>query len=195
VEFKGLEHLTAALSKGKGVIFVTAHLGSWDVGGAALAATEGLPRLSAIVEPVEKESSNNAVTEMRERGGIGVIPLGQPVRVLRALKRNEIVFMLAERLVGAEGVKVDFFGAETSLPKGAAYWALKSGAPIVPGFCIRQRDGSYIGYIEAPIDPSPGEDFELDLKRHTQRLADVMARYIERYPEQWCMLQPVWREV
>lgn len=194
VRIVGLEHLKSALEKGRGVVFVTAHIGGWDVGGAALAATDGLPRLSAIVEPVERENSNHAVTAMREVGGVSVIPVGKPMRVWRALRRNEIVFMVAERLIGADGIKVKFFGEETALPKGAAYWALKCGAPIVPGFSIRQPDGSYVAHIEAPIDPEPGDDFELDLKKHTQRLANIMAKYIASYPEQWCMLQPVWQD-
>jgi KDO2-lipid IV(A) lauroyltransferase len=193
VRIEGIENLKAALKRGKGAIFVTAHIGSWDMGGAALAATEGLPELSAVVEPVATRTSDFAVTEMREKRGIKVIPLGKPMSIGRALRRNEIVFVLAERLVGAEGVDVEFFGEKAPLPKGAAYWALKCGAPIVPGFCIRQSDGTYIGHIERPIDPEPSEDFEADIRTHTQRVADVVERYIARYPEQWCMLQRVWR--
>ncbi|MFH1502221.1 MAG: MFS transporter [Candidatus Eisenbacteria bacterium] len=190
VRLEGLEHLKGALERGKGVIFVTAHIGSWDVGGAALSATSGLPGFSAIVEPVSKESSDYAMTEMREKRGISVIPLGKPLAIGRALRRNEIVFVVGDRLIGAEGVEIDFFGEKTLFPRGAAYWALKSGAAIVPGFCIRQPDGSYVGHIEEPILPD-ADDSETGVKIHTQRVAAVMERYIARYPEQWCMLQPL----
>jgi len=191
VRIEGIENLKDALKLGKGAIFITAHLGSWDMGGAALADTDGLPALSAIVEPVTKETSNSVVTAMRERLGIKVIPLGSPLAVGRALRRNEIVFVVGERLVGADGVDVDFFGERTQLPRGAAYWSVRSGAPIVPGFCIRQDDGTFVGYIEPPLLPD-GDGSDASVRRHTQRIAGIMQRYIARYPEQWCMLQPVW---
>jgi KDO2-lipid IV(A) lauroyltransferase len=191
VRIEGLENLRDALKLGKGAIFITAHLGSWDMGGAALADTEGLPALSAIVEPVTKETSNSVVTAMRERLGIKVIPLGNPLAVGRALRRNEIVFVVGERLVGADGVDVDFFGEPAQLPRGAAYWSVRSGAPIVPGFCIRQDDGTFVGHIEPALLPD-GDGSDAAVRRHTQRIAGIMQRYIARYPEQWCMLQPVW---
>ncbi len=192
VRFRGLEHLQGALCAGKGVIFVSAHLGSWDMGGAALADAEGLPDLSAIVEPVSGDASESAVSSLRKRGGVSIIRLGQTLKVWRALRRNEIVFLLGERLVGADGVDVMFFGKRTILPRGAAYLALRSGAPIVPGFCIRRSDGSYDVFIEEPILTSAGDDFDAAVRTYTQRLADVIERYIARYPDQWCMLQPVW---
>ena len=193
VRIEGLEHLKDALSLGKGAIFVTAHIGSWDVGGAALAAVGDLPELSALVEPVSEKASKDAMAAMRQDRGINVIHLGNPMKVLRALRRNGIVFILGERAVGAGGTEVDFFGEKAYLPRGAAYWALKSGAPIVPGFCIRQPDGTYVGHIEPPIIPEPAGDLDDDVRRHTQRIAEVIERYVARYPEQWCMLQPVWQ--
>ena len=192
VRMEGLEHLRSALARGKGVIFVTAHIGSWDVGGAALAEMGVLPECSAIVEPVTKQSSDFAMTEMREKRGIRVIPLGKPLAIGRALRRNEIVFVVGDRLVGAEGVEAQFFGESTLFPRGAAYWAVKSGAAIVPGFCIRQPDGTYVGHIEKPIVPSEGDDSAAGVREHTQRVASVVESYITRYPEQWCMLQPIW---
>jgi KDO2-lipid IV(A) lauroyltransferase len=192
VRFRGLEHVQEALSAGKGVIFVSAHLGSWDMGGAAMADADGLPGLSAIVEPVSGDASDSAVSSLRKRGGVNVIRLGQTLKVWRALRRNEIVFVLGERLVGADGVDVEFFGKRTVLPRGAAYLALRSGAPIVPGFCIRRSDGSYELLIERPIETDAGDDFDAAVKTYTQRLAGIIERYIGRYPDQWCMLQPIW---
>ncbi len=193
VRLEGLEHLKEALKSGKGAIFVTAHLGSWDVGGAALAAVGELPELCAIVEPVTGGASQTAVTSMRESRGVKVIPVGKPLGIGRALRRNEIVFLVGDRAIGSEGVTVEFFGEETALPRGAAFWSLRSGAPVVPGFCVRQPDGTYVGYIEEAIEASPSDDAEEDLIVHTQRIAQVLERYIARYPDQWCMLQPIWQ--
>ncbi len=192
VRVEGLDHLKHALKRGKGAIFVTAHVGSWDMGAAALAQVEDLPSMSAIVEPVTDGASDEAVTMMREVRGLNVIPLGKPMRIWRALKRNEIVFLVGESLLGARGVDVEFFGEKAELPKGAAWLALKSGAAIVPGFCIRQPDGSYVGHIERPIFPECTDDFDTAVRSYTQRIAHVFEDYIGKYPEQWCMLQSVW---
>ena len=194
VRFECIEHLKTALERGKGALLVTAHIGSWDMGGAALAAVAEMPELSAIVEPVTKGSSDSAVTSMRERRGIKVIPVGKPLGVGRALRRKEIVFVVAERAIGGDGVEVEFFGEKAVFPRGAAYWSMKTGAPIVPAFCIRQPDGSYVVHVEPPIEPRPAES-ELDIRAHTQRIAQIIEEYVARYPDQWCMLQPIWGTV
>jgi KDO2-lipid IV(A) lauroyltransferase len=192
VRTEGIEHLKEALRGGRGALLVTAHLGNWDMGGAALAETGELPGLSAIVEPVTQRASERSVTSMRERRGIKVIPLGRPLGIARALRRNEVVLVVGERLIDGDGIEVEFFGEKTLFPRGAAYWSAKLGAPIVPGFCIRQPDGTFVSHIEAPLAPAVEEDGEFDEAAHTQQLADIIENYIARYPGQWCMLQPIW---
>ncbi len=192
VRTEGLEHLKEALRGGRGALLVTAHLGNWDMGGAALVETGELPELSAIVEPVTQKASERTVTSMRERRGIKVIPLGRPLGIARALRRNEVVLVVGERLIDGDGIEVEFFGEKTLFPGGAAYWSAKLGAPIVPGFCIRQQDGTYVSHIEAPLELAVAENGEFDVVASTQRLADIIENYIARYPEQWCMLQPIW---
>jgi acylphosphatase len=155
-------------------------------------ATGEFPDFSAIVEPVTKKASERTVTDMRERRGIKVIPLGKPMGIARALRRNEVVLVVGERLIDGDGVEVEFFGERTMFPRGAAYWSARLGTPIVPAFCIRQPDGTYVSYIEAPIRPPADVSGEFDVAGHTQRLASIIESYITRYPEQWCMLQPIW---
>ncbi len=118
VRTEGLEHLKEALRGGKGALLVTAHLGNWDMGGAALVDTGELPMLSAIVEPVTQRASERTVTSMRERRGIKVIPLGKSLGVARALRRNEVVLVVGERLIDGDGVEVEFFGEKTMFPQG-----------------------------------------------------------------------------
>lgn len=192
VRTEGLEHLKEALRGGKGALLVTAHLGNWDMGGAALVDTGELPVLSAIVEPVTKRASDRTVTSMRERRGIKVIPLGKSLGIARALRRNEVVLVVGERLIDGDGVEVEFFGEKTLFPRGAAFWSMKLGTPIVPGFCIRQPDGTYVTHLEAPMQPVLEADGQFDVAAHTQRLASIIEKYIARYPDQWCMLQPIW---
>jgi len=190
-EFRGLEHLKRARERGRGVIFVTAHLGSWDVGGSALAKQEALGPMSAIVEPVSTRESETRMKDMRGRRGLNVIPLGFPIRIARALRRNETIFFVADRTIRGEGVTVDFFSRGARLPKGPAYWALKTGAAVVPGFCV--HDGMrYLCFMEPEIDVRPEGDLEEDIRALTAKIAASLEQAIARYPSQWCMLQPIW---
>jgi len=191
VDFDGIEHLKEAYEKGKGVIFATAHLGSWDVGGSAFASIESLGRFSAIVEPVTSEESEVEMKKMRRRRGLNVIPLGNAIRIGRTLRRGETVFFVADRTIQGEGVTVDFFGRPATFPKGPAYWSVKSGAPIVPGFCV--RDGRrFVCYVDPAIKIEPTGELDADIRTATERVVEVFEKYIGRYPSQWCMLQSIW---
>jgi lauroyl/myristoyl acyltransferase len=191
VDYDGIEHLKKAYEKGNGVIFATAHLGSWDVGGSAFASIESLGRFSAIVEPVSSEESEVEMKKMRRRRGLNVIPLGNAIRIGRTLRRGETVFFVADRTVRGEGVTVDFFGRPARFPKGPAYWSVKSGAPIVPGFCV--RDGRrFVCYVDPAIEIEPTGELDADIRTATERVVEVLEKYIGRYPSQWCMLQPIW---
>ncbi|MBD3368313.1 MAG: MFS transporter [Candidatus Eisenbacteria bacterium] len=189
----GLEHLQAAVDRGRGVVFATAHLGSWDVGGTALAGVESLGPLSAIVEPVVTEESEEKMKEMRSRRGLNVIPLGRPLKLGRALRRGETVFFVADRTIGGEGIEIEFFSRPAVFPKGPAYWAIKSGAAVVPGFCVRDG-GRFICYVEPAIEFDVTGDDDADMERLTRSIVAAFEKYIGRYPSQWCMLQPIWPE-
>jgi KDO2-lipid IV(A) lauroyltransferase len=75
------------------------------------------------------------------------------------------------------------------LPPGPVKLALATGAPIVPVFCVRTPTGNVRLCVEPAIDVA-GKDVEHALRE----IADVIGRYVRRYPEQWLMLQPAWRE-
>lgn len=189
--FEGLENLEEAVAEGKGVVFATAHLGSWDVGGTALASIESLASFSAIVEPVVTEKSEEEMKEMRRKRGLNVIPLGRPLKIGRALRRKEVVFFVADRTINGEGVEVEFFSRPAEVPKGPAYWSLKTGAPVVPGFCV--RDGKrFICYVDPAVEFEASGDQDRDIRELSARMVAAFEKYIGRYPPQWCMLQQVW---
>ncbi len=185
-------HIRTALDRGKGAMLVAPHLGSWDVGGVAIAVDDDMPPVSAVVEPVTQASSNAAMTSVRERLGMNVIPLGKTLGIGRALRRNELVFIVGDRLIDGDGVAVELFGAETLLPRGTAYWSIKTGAPVIVGCCVREAEGTFVVRSDPPIFPEPTGDIDADVRLLTQRIARIMETYIARYPEQWAMLQAIW---
>ncbi|NLS78761.1 MAG: lysophospholipid acyltransferase family protein [Chloroflexi bacterium] len=190
VTVRGLEHLDAALALGRGVIIVSAHLGSVETPAHALAA-RGYPIL-AVMEHLKPESLYRYMAELRGRRGIEVVPADGLLRsIFRALKANRIVGLVADRDTTESGVVAEFFGAPAWLPDGYAQLAARTGATLVPCFALRRPDDSYEVRVEPPVAPAPEPGPAVSY--YMGQVLRVVERYISLYPEQWVMFQPVWK--
>jgi KDO2-lipid IV(A) lauroyltransferase len=112
------------------------------------------------------------------------------------LRAGRTVGVLADRNVSVEGnsgVQVSFFGHDTVMSSAVARLALRSKALIVPCFCYREGR-KYIVQIEPPITPTTSDQPEHDVATLTRKVAAVYEKYIERHPEQWLLLSPVWQD-
>ncbi|MGH7829672.1 MAG: lysophospholipid acyltransferase family protein, partial [Candidatus Binatia bacterium] len=129
VAVEGEEHLARALAKGKGVVALSAHLGNFAMIGARLAAA-GYP-FSVVVKQPRDSRLAHLIDEYRARVGIKTIsarPRRETARrILRALRQNEIVLLIADEFKSA-GVRVEFFGRSALAPRGPATLALRTGA-------------------------------------------------------------------
>jgi KDO2-lipid IV(A) lauroyltransferase len=194
VEVRGWEHLAAAHAPGRGVLLVTAHLGSASLVGQ-LVALGGCPT-SVVVEPLRQPRLLDLMRSLRGSHGIQVLPAdGGVLRAIRAaLGRNEIVGLFSDRDVLGNGVAVTFFGAPTRLPGGAAGLGLRWGAAVLPAFTARQPDGRYLGWFEPPLDLVRTGDVRADVQANTESVTHTIEAAIRRYPEQWTVFQRVWTE-
>ena len=191
VHLENMHYFEEALSKGKGVVITTAHLGNWELGGVAMA----LSGYSFYVVALQHKHKivDNFFNCQRESKGIKVIPLGKAAKkCLEVLKNNGMVALVGDRDFGNNGVVCDLFGKKTRLPQGPAAFALKTGACILPGFLLRNPDDSFILRMEKPIDFTDG-----GLKvRNTQEAIgvyrDIFEDYIRKYPDQWYMFKKFW---
>jgi phosphatidylinositol dimannoside acyltransferase len=188
----GLEHIDQSLHCGKGVVLVTAHIGNWDAAGAFLAG-RGYP-VNVIVETLEPPRWNELVQRARVMLGMRAIPLENGVRqMLGALRKNEILAVLIDRPLTDEGVAVEFFGAETRVPGGAATLALRSGARVVVAATVRTESG-YEAHVSPPIEVQPSGDAVRDVQALTQGVMSWLESMIRRYPDQWFMFRNMWPE-
>src|SRR4029077_2118573 len=130
VSIDGLEHVDAALARGRGAIMAVPHMGSWDMAGSYAGAL-GYP-IAAVAERFPG-SLNDVVVRTRQRFGLRVIALGRSaVRgITEALKANHVVALLCD-LEQGPGVEVSFFGRQAVVPGGPAALALKTGAALMP---------------------------------------------------------------
>lgn len=190
-KFSGWEHIDQALAGGKGVIFISAHVGNWDLA-AAILARRGYP-VNVVAETFQPPRLNEVVQGHRSSHGMKVIPLESSARkVLGVLRKNEILGLLIDRPSPEAGVMVQFFGGLTEVPAGAALLALRTGARLVSGITVRNPDHTYSGFVTSHFDVELSGDLPTDIGRLTQAIMNTMESFIRQYPEQWFIFRPMW---
>jgi KDO2-lipid IV(A) lauroyltransferase len=190
---EGYHHIDEGLAAGRGVILALPHLGGWEWAGRWM-ADQG-HRMTVVVEPLQPPEVFEWFAGLRASLGLRVVPLGSAAGgiVLRALRNNEVVCLLADRDLGGGGIPVTFFGEETRLPGGPALLSMRTGAPVLPTavYFTGERDG-HLGVVRAPLVVEPTKDRRLGAARFTQAMAIEFEGLIRRAPEQWHLFQPNW---
>lgn len=189
----GYEHVQRALDAGTGIILVLPHLGGWEWSAFWLARINGV-RVTAVVEPLRPPELMAWFTEFRRALGMTIVPLGPTAgqEVLAALRRNDVVCLLADRDVNHGGLDVEFFGEKTTMPAGPATLALRSGAPLCPTAVYFSGRYGHRGVVLPPVDLTRTGRLRADIARITQDVADELEHLIRAAPEQWHLMQPNW---
>jgi lauroyl/myristoyl acyltransferase len=192
-EVEGWEHMEAAVRGGKGVIIVAMHLGNFDLVGQYVAIRGG--RLTIPVERMQPERLSAFLLELRRSKGINVVPMDQaPREIVKALKAAEIVAIMTDRNVAGRGIRVEFFGAETLLPRAPVSLARHTGAPLLVCGAVRMPGERFLGFVSAPVATVRSDNPARDDQDNLRRLATIMEEYIGRFPEQWLMFTPLWKD-
>ncbi|MBN2686852.1 MAG: lysophospholipid acyltransferase family protein [Deltaproteobacteria bacterium] len=191
-DVQGEPILRDALDRGKGAVFVSAHVGNWEIGGSLLRLLN-YP-LAVVALAHNTGATNILVNSLRRSSAIDIIemdPLSplSALQILNHLRMNKIVAMAGDREFFGRGRPVTYFGKKVAFPVGPVMVAMKSGAPVIPVFIIKQPDGRYTGILEEAIfvDDNGGEAIDAALGR----LARVFETYIRRYPDQWYCPDPI----
>ncbi len=143
-------YLHAELKKGKGVILVCSHLGSWEYL-AFLSHLEKV-KLSVVVRDIKNPQIDHEVNELRKVTGLTTIPKKSSIKeVMKRLKNNEVVVILIDQWAGPEGIWQDFFGVPTSTTSIPVRLALRSGSALIPAFCLRKSAGFYRIEVCPPV--------------------------------------------
>ena len=190
---KGMDNLTEAHARGKGVIVASAHFGNWELG-AAFMAKQGY-KVWAITQTHAHPRVNALFVGQRRARNYDIIPMEKSMRpIRRILADGGVLCILAERNLSDKGVPVEFFGHEADFPQGPARLALSTGAPIVPVFSVRMPSEGFTYHFEPAIEvPKTGSRSE-KVAAMTQDLARVIEKYIRWHPSQWGVFYKVWEE-
>lgn len=189
---EGWEHVHEVMKLGRGAVVVSAHFGNWDL--AAAAGARFYP-VNVIADTFNPPRLDELVNSFRKALGIRVIPIEVALRrTLSALRRGEAVAFLVDKPVKSDGVVVNFFGHPVQIPGGAAFFALKTKAPIVPAFVWRTADNRFAGKVLKPIVCEPTGDMQKDLREAMQRVMDAIEEMVRARPDYWYMFRSMWRE-
>jgi phosphatidylinositol dimannoside acyltransferase len=190
--FDGVGQIFDARARGIGPILVMPHLGGWEWAGFWLTRVLGLP-VTVVVEAVEPPELFDFFTSYREGLGLKIVTLGPNAggEVLRAIKDRHVVCLLADRDIAGDGLPVDFFGEQTTMPAGPATLAVRTGAPLLPTAVYFEGRGHH-AIVGKPVSTERQGRFRDDVARITQELADRLEAFIRTAPEQWHLQQPNW---
>jgi len=191
IKLENIEYFDQALKKGKGAIVLTAHLGNWELGGVVIAQL-GYP-FWAVALPHKSKKVNDFFDNQRNSKGVKVIAMGKAVRsCISELRKNHLVALVGDRDFTEKGVVIDFFGKPTHFPEGPAALSLMTGAPIVPGFMLRNPDDSFTLRIEHPIEFQSSGDKAKNLSELVSLYNKIFESYITKYPDQWYVFRRFW---
>jgi len=193
IEFRGEEALGTAVGIGKGVIYVTGHIGNWELMGHAVAARYNL---SVIAAPIEPEQVNDMIVGLRAGMGVRTILRSRPGasrELVRVFKENRIMGILIDQDTDVESAFVDFMARPAWTPTAAASMAFKFGAPVIFGYIQRNRDNRHTIIIEGPLELLDTGDREKDIIANTAMFTKKIEDAIQRNPEQWVWMHRRWR--
>lgn len=194
-ETQGLENLRRALDKGKGIVGLSAHFGNFVLLGSMLNRL-GHP-CGSIMRQMRDARLEAMFTDIRSemvQVTIPKFPFSHSVREsLRWLSGGNILVMYMDQR-SKDGAIVDFMGFPTSTATGAAYFALCSGAPVLPMFVLRREDGFYRLVIGPEVPVVKTGAFKANMHTNTARFAKVLEQYIRQNPTQWFWFDRRWRQ-
>lgn len=192
--YDGFENFERAAARGKGVLFLTAHFGGWELSAFAH-SLHGHP-LRVVMRPLDNVYLDRLVRHYRTMHGNKIIDKDESTRgLLTAMKNGETVGILMDtNMTPPQGVFVDFFGIPACTASGIARIALRTGAAVVPGFAIWDpARRKYRLRFDPEVELVRTSDPEADMIANTQRFTSIIESYVRKYPEQWLWVHRRWK--
>ena len=191
ISIEGLDYITEAFKRGKGIIFLVVHEGGWELSNI-ICANLGFP-FNLFIRDQRYPRLDRLLNSYRNQKGCKLIQRKNQIRqLIPALKRNEAIGMTADQ-GGKTGTLVKFLGKEASMPSGAIRLALKYDAALIPVFFIRQ-EGPYIKIIiEPPFKIKKTGNRDIDIHDNLQEIIHIFERYILRYPQEYLWTYKIWK--
>jgi len=190
VKIEGLENFLEAKEKNRGIIWVTAHFGNWEIMAYAFSLLIGKAYL--VARPFDCKMLDRTVNKLRERGGNKVISSRENVvYFLDLLKQRVNLGILVDQDAGNKGMFVDFFGRKASASEGVALFSLRLNVPILPAYAVK-KDGKFVFHIEPPVKVK-GNNLKEKIYNIMQFVYNRFEEWIKKYPHCYFWVHNRWK--
>ncbi len=192
--YEGLENFHAARERGKGVLFLTAHLGGWEIG-SFVHSLCGYP-MRVVIRELDNPYLHRLVERHRTLHGNATFGKQEFARgLLAAMRAGETVGLLMDtNMTPPQGIFVPFFGLPACTASGLARVALHTGAAVVPAFTIWDSVADrYRIHFEPPLQLLRTGNEEADTVANTALFTSVIEDFVRRYPDQWLWVHRRWK--
>ena len=196
VEIDGIDRAVDVLVRGRGCIMVTGHLGNWEFLGHVLSHIGIQSRV--LARPLDNPLLDRYILGVRESGLQRIVlKQGSGGLVEKTLAEGGFVSILVDQDAGRKGVFVPFFGRQASTWRSTALLSQKTGAPVLPGCCVRTGDPlRFRVLVGRPVYPDPeASDVSAETLRITADFTRQLEGWIRQYPEQYLWLHRRWKTV
>jgi KDO2-lipid IV(A) lauroyltransferase len=182
-----------ALSRGKGVLILSAHIGAWEVLAAWLGVRFGRP-FHAIGRRIYYAPYDALLVDLRRRAGVETVYQDEsPRRALGVLRDNRALGILADQdIPRLDGVFVEFFGRPAYTPSAPVAMARASGAALVPVLIVWEGRRHRV-HVLPEVELARTADRKTDMVTNTQRWTRAVESLIRDYPSQWAWFHPRWK--
>lgn len=193
VAMEGFEPMLEARQRGKGVLFITAHFGPWEL--LPLVHAMHFGPIHVVARPLDNPHLDDWLTAVRERGGNRIIRKREAVQaILQVLRHGETVGILIDQHISErEGVVVPFFGRPASTAFAPALIAMRSGAAVFPVGILREGQGRYRVRAAAEVGVRRSGDLKADLVENTARFTAAIEALIRERPDHWFWVHRRWK--
>ena len=185
-DIHGKDVLDDALKQKKGVVFISAHFGVWEMLGVWLGLNNY--KLVGVAHRQRNQGANKFFQEQRELSGVKHIFRKEPLEKMYAiLNENKLLGLVSDQDAKKKGVFIDFFGMQASTPKGAALFHKNTNAPMIFSVCVRT------GFQKYQLEFLPiiaGDD---TTEKITQAYTVILEKLIHAYPEQYFWFHRRWK--
>ncbi len=194
VVYDGFENYERAFARRKGVLFLTGHLGGWELSAFAH-SLQGHP-MWVVMRSLDNRRVDRLIQSYRTMHGNRTVDKDDFVRgLLAAMKNGEVVGILMDtNMTPPQGVFVDFFGIPAYTASGLARIALRTDAAVIPTFTTwDSRMRKYILRFDPAVELIRTDNNEADIVANTARFTKVIEAYVRRFPDQWLWVHRRWK--
>ena len=191
---EGDEHLRKAIADQKGIIFITAHIGNWEMGPLYTGCRYGHP-ITSIARKLSSPAFDRWIYQMRTRFGSHILDKKKALPKMARILRNggTLGILIDQETIRSEGIEANFMGKKIMATPGAALLAMRYDSVVLPACCVRDRDGMLILRVEKPLELRRTHDSQEDLQVNTQTMINAIEEMITAYPEQWLWAHKRWK--